>query len=38
VADDPEHCVIKGIAMASKYTKMVENKKGHEINPLLAAY
>jgi rod shape-determining protein MreB len=38
VADEPEHCVIKGITKAIKYTKMVENKKGHEINPLLAAY
>lgn len=38
IADDPEHCVIKGILKAVKFTKMVEKKTGHEINPLLAAY
>ncbi len=38
ISDEPDTCVIKGITQAIKYIKMVENKKGHEINPLLAAY
>ena len=38
IADDPDLCVIKGITQAVKYIKNVENKTGHEINPLLAAY
>ena len=38
VAENPENCVIDGIVKAADYIKQVENKKGHEINPLLAAY
>ncbi len=38
IADDPEHCVIKGILASSEYIKKVDKKTGHEINPLLAAY
>ncbi|MGN1132670.1 MAG: rod shape-determining protein [Ruminococcus sp.] len=38
IAEEPDTCVIRGITEAIQYIKKVENKKGHEINPLLAAY
>ena len=38
IADEPDTCVIKGITESINYIKKIENKKGHEINPLLAAY